>query len=421
MEPELSTPEITGIRLNNTDPSQPQPKDVLVVGAGLGTGVYGLWHETATALAEEFQVIGWDLPGHDGAAPHNQPTSIADLAQAVVDLVDQEREAGVITEDAKVFYAGVSINGEVALQLALEHADHFDGVAVICSAAKIGETQAWNERGALVEQAGTPTQIVGSGQRWFAPDFIENNNTSATNLLHVLQEADRFSYARLCEALGSFDVRDRLGEITVPVLTIHGAHDAVCTPEAGTEIIDGVAKPLGAEVLDNVAHQAPVEDPKAVAQLLAQYFVGANTAENPVGHDMSKTSQEVYDAGMAVRREVLGASHVDRAESAKDETTEDFQNLISRYAWGTIWTRPGLDRKMRSAVTISAMVSGGYWDECAMHIRAALRNGLSRDEIKEILLQTAIYSSVPAANIAFKLAQKVFAEVDADLAAGKDL
>ncbi|MFB2572764.1 4-carboxymuconolactone decarboxylase [Micrococcus sp. IITD107] len=148
----------------------------------------------------------------------------------------------------------------------------------------------------------------------------------------------------------------------------------------------------------------------------------AETADGqPIGHRMDATSQEVYDAGMAVRREVLGAAHVDRAESKKDETTEDFQNLITRYAWGTVWTRPGLDRRMRSAVTISAMVSGGYWDECAMHLRAALRNGLTREEIQEILLQTAVYSSVPAANIAFKLAQEVFAQVDADLADGKPL
>ncbi|MFF5021018.1 4-carboxymuconolactone decarboxylase [Micrococcus luteus] len=136
---------------------------------------------------------------------------------------------------------------------------------------------------------------------------------------------------------------------------------------------------------------------------------------------MHRTAQEVLDAGMAVRREVLGDAHVDRAEAKKDETTEDFQNLISRYAWGTIWTRPGLDRRMRSAVTITAMVAGGYWDECAMHLRAALRNGLSREEIREILLQTAIYASVPAANIAFALAQRVFAEVDEDLAAGRPL
>ena len=138
------------------------------------------------------------------------------------------------------------------------------------------------------------------------------------------------------------------------------------------------------------------------------------SAEQPIGHDMDRTSQEVLDAGMAVRREVLGDAHVDRAEARKDATTEDFQNLITRYAWGTIWTRPGLDRRMRSAVTISAMVAGGYWDECAMHPRAALRNGLSRDEIKEVLLQSAIYCSVPAANTAFAVASEALAEVDAE-------
>ena len=102
------------------------------------------------------------------------------------------------------------------------------------------------------------------------------------------------------------------------------------------------------------------------------------------------TTQEIYDGGMAVRREVLGAAHVDRANAAKDSFTEDFQDMITRIAWGGIWTRPGLTRQMRSAVT----------------------NGLSRDEIKEILLQTAIYCGVPSANTAFKTAQQVFAEMD---------
>jgi 4-carboxymuconolactone decarboxylase len=107
------------------------------------------------------------------------------------------------------------------------------------------------------------------------------------------------------------------------------------------------------------------------------------------------TGQEIYDGGMVVRREVLGDAHVDRANANKDSFTEDFQDMITRIAWGGIWTRPGLSRPMRSAVTITAMVAHGHWEELAMHIRAALRNGLSRDEIKEILLQTAIYCGVP--------------------------
>ncbi|WP_343956636.1 4-carboxymuconolactone decarboxylase [Yaniella flava] len=119
---------------------------------------------------------------------------------------------------------------------------------------------------------------------------------------------------------------------------------------------------------------------------------------------------EIYDAGMTVRREVLSDAHVDRATANADEFTEDFQELITHYAWGSIWTRPGIDRRMRSAVTLTAMVAGSYWEELAMHVKAARRNGLSVDEIKEILLQTAIYCSVPAANVAFSVAKKALAE-----------
>jgi 4-carboxymuconolactone decarboxylase len=110
---------------------------------------------------------------------------------------------------------------------------------------------------------------------------------------------------------------------------------------------------------------------------------------------------------MRIRREVLGDEHVDQAEARKSAFTEDFQDLITRYAWGEIWERPGLDRRMRSAITLTALVAGNHLEELAMHLRAAQRNGLSDDEIKEVLLQSAIYCGVPAANAAFKVAQSV--------------
>ncbi len=117
-----------------------------------------------------------------------------------------------------------------------------------------------------------------------------------------------------------------------------------------------------------------------------------------------------YERGMEVRRAVLGDEHVDRAIARTTDFTADFQDLITRYAWGEIWTRPGLDRKTRSCITLTALVAGGHEHELAMHIRAALRNGLTPDEIKEVLLQTAIYCGVPAANSAFAVAQEVLAE-----------
>lgn len=123
---------------------------------------------------------------------------------------------------------------------------------------------------------------------------------------------------------------------------------------------------------------------------------------------MSSPSQ--YDAGMTVRREVLGDEHVDRAVAGTTPFTADFQDLITRYAWGEIWTRPGLDRKQRSLITLTALIARGHHDELAMHVRAARRNGLTIDEIKEVLLQTAIYCGVPDANTAFRIASGVLAE-----------
>ena len=114
--------------------------------------------------------------------------------------------------------------------------------------------------------------------------------------------------------------------------------------------------------------------------------------------------------GMKVRREVLGDAHVDRAEARKTGFTADFQDFITRYAWGEIWTRPLLDRRTRSCITLTALVAGGHLEELALHVRAAVRNGLSADEIKEVLLQTAVYCGVPAANSAFAVAQRVLIE-----------
>ncbi len=114
--------------------------------------------------------------------------------------------------------------------------------------------------------------------------------------------------------------------------------------------------------------------------------------------------------GTRVRREVLGDEHVSRAQAATTDFTADFQDFITRYAWGEIWTRPGLDRRTRSCVTLTALVAGGHLEELALHVRAAVRNGLSADEIKEVLLQTAVYCGVPAANSAFAVAQRVLVE-----------
>ena len=125
-------------------------------------------------------------------------------------------------------------------------------------------------------------------------------------------------------------------------------------------------------------------------------------------------SDERHARGMETRRQVLGDEHVDRAIASTTPFTADFQDLITRYAWGEIWTRPGLDRCTRSCITLTALIALGHHHELAMHVRAALRNGLTPDEIGEVILQSAIYCGVPAANRAFQVAQRALDEAAAE-------
>ena len=119
-----------------------------------------------------------------------------------------------------------------------------------------------------------------------------------------------------------------------------------------------------------------------------------------------------YDEGLAVRREVLGDSYVEQAGAKTTDFTRDFQTIVTEFAWGTIWTRPGLDRRSRSMITLTALIARGHHEELALHIRGAPRNGLSREEINEVLLQAAVYCGVPDANAAFRIAQTVFDDTD---------
>jgi 3-oxoadipate enol-lactonase/4-carboxymuconolactone decarboxylase len=152
-----------------------------------------------------------------------------------------------------------------------------------------------------------------------------------------------------------------------------------------------------------------VDAPEAVTAALLAHLAADDAPALPVANDSAR-----YAAGMRVRREALGDAHVDRANSRITELTAEFQDFITRYAWGEIWTRPGLDRRTRSCITITALIAHGHLDELGMHIRAAVNNGLTREEIKEVLLQSAVYCSVPSANSAFGVAQRVLAEIDAE-------
>ena len=270
----MSIPAIKATRLSDAGAAAP----VLIAGPSLGTAVLPLWNRAAAGL-DTFTVIGWDLPGHGASPAAEDAFSIKELAAAVADLVRTARAAGDIPAGSPLFYAGVSLGGAVGLQLGLDHGPMFEGLAVLCSGAKIGETEGWQDRAETVRRQGTPTQVVGSGQRWFAPGFMEREPAAAASLLHSLQDADRFSYAFCCSALAAFDVRGRLADITVPVLAVAGADDQVTPPSFARLIADRAARGTAA-VVDNAAHLVPAEQPARTAQLLKDFF----GAQNPEGN-----------------------------------------------------------------------------------------------------------------------------------------
>jgi 3-oxoadipate enol-lactonase len=252
----LTTPAIVAAHSPGNGPA-------LVLGPSLGTST-ALWDPALPLLRRSFDVLAWDLPGHGESPEAAAPFTIADLADAVIRRAD---EAGLDT----FFYAGVSLGGAVGLELALNYPTRLRGLAVLCSAAKIGTVEGWHDRAQAVRSMGTPHLVVASAQRWFAPGSVEANPEITSKLLHNLSDADDASYAFCCEALAGFDVRDRLGEIATPVIAIAGLHDEV-TPFTDLEAIaTAVQRGEVAEVV-GASHLAPAEQPTEVTRLITDFF-----------------------------------------------------------------------------------------------------------------------------------------------------
>nr|WP_300683616.1 4-carboxymuconolactone decarboxylase [Nocardioides sp.] len=400
----MTVPHLSGVELAGS-----ADLPLLVVGPSLGTGVATLWGPVAERLGNVFHVVGWNLPGHAGAAV-GDPFTMADLAAGVRRFVAGVREARATQRPAaaaeRYVVAGDSVGGAVALQLLLDAPDETAAGALVCTGAKIGEAEGWVERAAGVRASGTPSMVAGSAQRWFAPGFLEREPVLGTALLTDLQHADAEGYAQVCEALAAFDVRARLAEVTQPVVAVSGSDDVPTPVASGAQIADGV-RDGRLEVLDDVAHLAPAEAPGRVAGVLRR--IAEQIAASIAG--TAETTAATYAAGMTVRRAVLGDAHVDRATANITEFTAEFQEMITRYAWGTIWTRPGLSRRERSIAVLTALIARGHHDELAMHVRAAITNGLTPDDIKEVVLQSAIYCGVPDANTAFRIAQETLRDL----------
>ena len=414
----------------------PEDAPVLILGPSLGT-TWHMWDRQIPELIKQWRVFRFDLPGH-GGAPAYPAGSVGDLTTRLLATLEG---LGV----QRFGYAGCALGGAVGIELALRHPERLASLALIAASPRFGTADEFRQRGVIVRTNGLDPIARTAPERWFTGGFAAAQPAITEWAVQMVRTTDPGCYIASCEALASFDVRPELGRVGVPTLVLVGSDDQVTGPAEARTLVAGIPDARLA-VVPGASHLVPVEQPAAVTDLLVRHFSTAwqpafetSTGQNvlppvalkpvlspappqplqtgPVAEiapvavpPQAQGRPDPYDAGIKVRREVLGDAHVDRALAQADEFSGDFQEFITRYAWGEIWDRPGLDRRTRSCVTLTALVAGGHLDELAFHTRAALRNGLTPGEIKEVLLQAAVYCGVPAANSAFKVAQQVIRE-----------
>jgi 3-oxoadipate enol-lactonase / 4-carboxymuconolactone decarboxylase len=411
----------------------PEDAPVLILGPSLGT-TWHMWDRQVPELAKQWRVFRFDLPGH-GGAPAHPAGSVTELAERLLATLDA---LGV----QRFGYAGCALGGAVGAELALRRPDRLASLTLIAASPRFGTADEFRQRGVIVRSNGLDPIARTSPERWFTSGFAAAQPAITEWAVQMVRTTDPGCYIAACEALAAFDIRAELGRIEVPTLVLVGSDDQVTGPAEARTLVAGIPDARLA-VVPGASHLVPVEQPAAVTDLLVRHFstawqqpaydssTGQMAVVVPPAHPVSAVQQQMspvaeiapapqpeavvgradpYDAGLKVRREVLGDAHVDRALAQADEFSGDFQEFVTRYAWGEIWDRPGLDRRSRSCVTLTALVAGGHLDELAFHTRAALRNGLTPVEIKEVLLQAAVYCGVPAANSAFKVAQQVIRE-----------
>jgi len=286
------------------------------------------------------------------------------------------------------FFVSLSLGGMTAMRLAARYPERVQRLVLLCTTARSATTAAYLERAAAVREEGSAAGIAaGVVDRWFTATVAGPVRVWAEQMVAATPAE---GYAACCEAIAGMDLMADLARISAPTLVVAGADDPATPPEHLRTIAGGIR---GARlvVLPRAAHLANVEQSVAVTSLLLTHL-------DPAG-------ETAHERGTAVRRAVLGSAHVDRAMAAVTPLTAPFQDFITRYAWGEVWSRPGLDRRSRSMLTLALLTALAHANELALRVRAALANGLSPAEIAEFLLHTAVYAGVPATNSALAIAQ----------------
>lgn len=353
-----------------------------------------IWDDVIDAIGFSQATLTYDLRGHGASGTVKRgdgPLTIAALGEDLIALLET---LGL----AEIILCGVSIGGMIAQQVAASRPDLIRGLILSNTAARIGTAARWEERIGIVQKQGLPSIVDGVLDQWFPPAFKFAHPDAWAGHKVMLQRNDPITYVDACGALRDADLTKTTSGITHPTICISGGADGSLSPNEVAELA-GYIKGAKHVTLEGVGHLPCLDAPAAMADAIRDLIAETRPSLNR------------HEAGMAVRRAVLGDAHVDRAEAARTPFDDAFQGLIAEGAWGTVWASDAISRRERSMLTLALLAALGNFDEIPMHVRATARTGASEGDIREVFQHVAIYAGVPRANHALKLAKQTLAEM----------
>jgi 3-oxoadipate enol-lactonase/4-carboxymuconolactone decarboxylase len=375
-------------------------KPVLVLLNSIGTDL-SAWDRALPYLVPHFRLLRMDNRGHGASDAPAGDYALDTLAADTLAVMDA---AGVAT----AAICGVSLGGMVGMTIALTTPERVTALIPACTSAAM-DVAAWTARVELVRREGMAGVADLSLGRFLTEGFRLARPEIADTLRNGLLSLDPVGYGGCAAAIRDMALIDRIGCIRVPTLVIGGTKD-VSTPFEGHGDRIAAAIPGARSAMVEGPHLPMIEGPAAFAGVVVDFL-----REIADGGAVVAASDALFEAGLKNRRAVLGDAWVDRSLAKRTPFNADFQAMITRIAWHEIWGRPGLDHRTRRLLVIAICASLGRWEEFRLHVRAGLsRGGFTRDELKEVLMQTAIYAGVPAANTGFSEAAEVMAEMEHD-------
>ena len=361
-------------------------RPALLLGNSLGTD-HALWDAVMPTLMERFRVLRYDMRGHGASDAPAGDYSIERLGRDALAVADA---AGA----THFSWAGISLGGMVGMWLGVNAPQRVTKLVLSNTGAKL-DPQIWADRIEKIKAQGMGAIVDAVMQRFFTAAYIERGDARYATVRNTFLSLNAGGYCGCCAAIRDMDQSETIKRITASTLVITGTHDLATPAPLGQAIAAAIPGARHASL--PVAHLPHLESSRAFCDLVVGFLLDLGAP---------KTEQQRYELGLERRKEILGREYVEARVRNVNPFTAEFQNLITRYAWGEIWTRTAFDDRTRRLLVLAMTAALGRWEEYRLHINAGLKAELTPQDIKELLLQTAIYCGVPAANTGFHHAQE---------------